>query len=317
MKVLITGAGGFLGQRLASAFLEESNVEQITLVDLKEPPTPKGAAPGKIVSVGADLTTEPEKVIKKGCADVIYLLHGIMSGGSEANFELGMSVNLDSTRAILDIIRKELPGAIVVFTSSGAVYGGELPEVITESTMTTPQSSYGAEKCMCEYLINDYSRRGWIDGRVIRYPTVIVRPGAPSSATSSFCSGIIREPLIGLEAPLPVSRDLAMWFASVKNVVRNTVQAYKIPAEKFGTYRTVNLPGMTVTVQEMLDGLVEVAGKDKLKYIVEQKDPVLEKIVTSWPARFDTSRAESLGFFKDGTALDAIKDYVAETQNAN
>lgn len=310
-KTLITGAGGFLGQRLARAIVNEDANAELVLTDVKAPQAPEGG--GKNVQVvGVDLcSSEADNIITEDLS-LIYVLHGVMSGGAEKDFDLGFRVNVEATRGLLDRVRRKCPGVRLVFTSSTAVYGGELPEVITEKVMTVPQSSYGMEKSVCEFLVNDYTRRGFIDGRVIRYPTVIVRPGPPSSATSSFCSAIIREPLVNEKTFLPVSKSLAMWFGSVDNVIRNTLHAATIPQEKFASMdsRTINLPGMTVTVQEMLDALSRVAGEDKLQYIEQKKDDFLERIVTSWPSHFDTSKAHQLGFSSDLGLESAIRAYI-------
>ncbi|ANB13111.1 hypothetical protein AWJ20_1392 [Sugiyamaella lignohabitans] len=312
-SILITGAGGFLGNRIAQAILQQGNVKKLVLTDVV---TPKFTGGGDIVHcVQADLVKEPEKVITEDL-DKIFLLHGIMSGGAEADFELGMKVNLDATRSILEILRKNnqknKKQVRVVFTSSCACFGGNLPDVIDESTALNPQSSYGTEKAICELLINDYSRRGFLDGVILRYPTVVVRPGPPSSATSSFASGIIREPLNNEEAILPVSKDLKIWVAGTNNIVRNSVLASTISTANFGPTRVVNLPGVTVTVHDIIAALVEVGGKDKVKYIVEKEDPVLEKIVTSWPDTFNTRRAIKLGFLPDPGFKQAVTDFIEE-----
>uniref|UniRef100_A0A060T5T6 ARAD1B14388p n=1 Tax=Blastobotrys adeninivorans TaxID=409370 RepID=A0A060T5T6_BLAAD len=322
MKVLITGAGGFLGKRLSQALVDQFDQIALVITDVVEPPSPtiKDGSNAKVHSVKADLCVESErsKLLEiVGPFDKVFMLHGIMSGGSEADFDLGMAVNVDATRGMLELLRHKCPGIRVVFTSSTGVYGGKMPKVITEDVIPIPQSSYGAEKTICEYLVGDYGRRGFLDSIAIRYPTVIVRPGPPSSATSSFCSGIIREPLAGQDAELPVSRDLAMWFGAVSNVVHNTVYAgfgLDTSAIEAGESRTINLPGVTVTVQQMLDALVEVGGEKMLDHIKDKKDPKLERIVTSWPAIFDTKKANALGFRADPGFKQAIYDYVKEQQ---
>lgn len=307
-KTLITGAGGFLGQRLAKELINLNPDINLILTDVSAPPVPTNSE--NVKAIAADLYTESDKVVTSDL-NTIYVLHGIMSGGAEKDFDLGFNVNVEATRAILNLCREKCPGVTLIFTSSTAVYGGELPETITENVMISPQSSYGAEKGICEFLVNDYSRRGFIDGRVIRYPTVIVRPGPPSSATSSFCSAIIREPLNGEMAYLPVTKTLAMWFGSVDNIIKNTIHASTISGDAFGnSNRTVNLPGMTVTVQEMLDALAEVAGDEKLKFIEEKRDEFLERIVTSWPANYDISKAKNLGFHDDPGIHSAIKKFM-------
>tara|TARA_R110002060_G_scaffold7827_8_gene11781 strand:- start:1623 stop:2351 length:729 start_codon:yes stop_codon:yes gene_type:complete len=236
-----------------------------------------------------------------------------MSGAAEANLDLGLRVNIDSTRFILDVLRKIKPGITVVFPSSLAVFGPSEGRLVTETTMPLPGSSYGAEKLICEILLNDFSRRGLIDGRILRLPTIIVRPGAPSGAASSFCSGIIREPLKGEKSILPVSRDLKLWVCSTRTIIKNLVYAKDIPMARFGAgSRIVNLPGSTVTVDQMLQILGNVGGRDALALIEERKDPAVESIVAKWPAQFDTSLAKKLGFFEDGPLAQTVDEYLKD-----
>jgi nucleoside-diphosphate-sugar epimerase len=236
-----------------------------------------------------------------------------MSGGAEANLDLGLAVNIDSHRLVLDYLRRKQPGVVVVFPSSLAIYGPptSAQQVISEQTIPYPQSSYGAEKLIVETLVNDYSRRGLIDGRVCRLPTVIVRPGAPSAAASSFASGIVREPLKDQKSVLPVSRDLEMWVCSPRTVVRNLVAIKQVPKEKFGKScgRTVNLPGQTVKVGQILDALEEVGGREALDLVEEKLDPGIEAIVASWPARFDITLANSLGMAQDIGLGEEVKGF--------
>jgi len=237
-----------------------------------------------------------------------------MSGAAEANLDLGLAVNVDSMRNIMDTLRKVKPGIRVVFPSSLAVFGpmGE-DDIVTESTMPLPQSSYGAQKCICETLLNDFSRRGLLDGRVVRLPTIVVRPGRPSGAASSFCSGIIREPLNGEKSILPVPRSLKLWVCSTRTVVRNLLIVRDIPESAYGSgNRAVNLPGVTVNVQEMLNALESIGGQEALSLLEEKPDDSVAKIVGSWPAKFDTSRAQSLGFQEDGTLVQAVEEYLED-----
>lgn len=242
--------------------------------------------------------------------DAVYTLHGLISGGSEANLELGLRSNLNSHRQILDFLRKNHPGTVVVFPSSLAVYGPTAAgELVSEATCPMPQSSYGAEKLIVETLLNDYSRRGLLDGRVVRLPTVVVRPGAPSAAASSSASGIVREPLRGQPSTLPVSPDLGMWVCSPATVVKNLIAVGDIPAAGFGLWRTVNLPGITVKVSQILDALEEVGGKEKRALVKEERDLAIEKIVCSWPSSMNTSHAASLGLLPDRSITDTVKAF--------
>ncbi|KAL1612850.1 hypothetical protein SLS60_001080 [Paraconiothyrium brasiliense] len=316
--ILITGAGGFIGQELANALLSSNPSVHLTLADVFEPPS---ANSSRTKSVKADLTSPAavDALLSDQQWSACYLLHGIMSGGAEANLDLGLSVNIDSHRLTLDFLRKHQPGVVVVFPSSLAVYGPpESPDQqYDEKTIPIPQSSYGAEKLIVETLVNDYSRRGLIDGRVVRLPTVIVRPGAPSAAASSFASGIVREPLKGLQSTLPVSKDLAMWVCSPKTVVRNLVAIKDVPKERFAKNqgRVVNLPGQTVTVSQILEALGEVGGEKALQLIENKHDPKVEAIVASWPARFDISLAKGLGMAADISLKEEVQSFATSLKS--
>lgn len=311
MKVLITGAGGFVGQILAKKLIETDADTQLILVDVKEPPNPTSSK--NVQTIAADLTdlSASEDLIAQA-PDAVYILHGIMSSGSEANLELGLKVNFESVRQLLDIIRVKRPGTKVVFTSSCAVFGRRAVEHIATETdvVPMPESSYGTQKLMIEFLINDYSRRGLIDGRVVRLPTVFVRAGAPTAAASSFVSGIVREPVNGEKSELPVDPNIGIWLASPRALATNLVHAIKVPAEKFGHFRQVLLPGYTATSGEILDALEKVAGKEVRDRVTEKRDETIQRIVLSWPAIYDTSRAKALGFSEDVGLEQTIKDFV-------
>jgi nucleoside-diphosphate-sugar epimerase len=195
MRILITGAAGFIGQLVAKKLLnDEKGAHSLILTDIIEPPIPDVRSRSQAQAIKADLCTEADSVVTKDI-DAVYVFHGIMSSGAEADFELGMKANFDATRALLEAIRKTCPGARVIYASSQAVYNNSVTLPVTESQMPTPETSYGAEKMMCEYLITEYTRRGFIDGISLRFPTVSVRPGKPTAAASSFISGMIREPM--------------------------------------------------------------------------------------------------------------------------
>ncbi|KAK1706255.1 NAD dependent epimerase/dehydratase [Colletotrichum lupini] len=315
-EILVTGAAGFVGQALVSALIKSDPSATLTITDVIEPPIPADVAgeSNKINSLKADLT-DPAAVssLLSRQFSAVYLLHGLMSGGAEANLDLGLKVNLDSVRAVLDHLRNDYPGTTVVFTSSCAVYGPRQP-VIESETVPKPRTSYGTEKLIIELLVEDFSRRGLIDGRIVRLPTVTVRPGAPSAAASSFASGIVRETLKGIKNVLPVSRDLEVWVCSPATVVKNLVKVKDVPKEKFGESRVVNLPGITVTVQEILDAVEKVGGKESLALIEEKKDAAILAIVETWAARFDVSRAYGLGLEPDGTILEAVEAFAKTLQ---
>ncbi|KAL2075161.1 hypothetical protein VTL71DRAFT_103 [Oculimacula yallundae] len=310
MKVLITGAAGFIGQLLAEVLLNDETYT-VVLTDVILPPIPKGVKyPHNAKPVQADLCADTSTVIDK-TIDAAFVFHGIMSSGSEANFDLGMKVNFDSTRNLLEAFRAVRPGVRIIYASSQAVYGRPFPEVVDENVRPTPESSYGAAKLMCEALINDYTRRKFIDGFVLRFPTVTVRPGKPTAAASSFLSGMIREPLNGQESVIPLKdRTFGSWVCSPRTLVLNLVHALKLDSSKLPSHvREVNMPGIRVTVQEMLDALEKVAGKDALRFIKEEEDPVTEAILRSWADQFDNKYAYALGFQADGSFEQAVVDY--------
>lgn len=314
MSILITGAAGWIGQELTLALLEADASTPLIITDVVEPslsliPTHHHS---RVTTLKLDLTS-PSTVtdlIDSTPLQAVYLLHGIMSGGSEADLEAGYAVNLDSVRTVLDALRRAQPGVVVVFTSSLAVYGPAAPGQVTrEETTPQPQSSYGTQKFMVETLLNDYSRRGLLDGRACRLPTLIVRPGKPSAAASSFASGIVRESLRGVKNVLPVDPGLEMWVGSARAVVRNLVRAKGVDKGGFGLTRTVNLPGLTVTVGQILEALEKVGGKEARGMVVEERDEKVERIVASWPARFDTRRARELGFEEDRKLEEIVREF--------
>ncbi|KAK1148550.1 hypothetical protein N8T08_009556 [Aspergillus melleus] len=317
MSIIITGASGYVGQELAAALLSSSPDITVTLTDVIEPEVPASAAAhaSRVKRIQADLTNP--SVIEELFAptqrfDTVYLLHGIMSSGSEANFELGIRVNLDATRSILDRLRTTAPGTKVVFTSSLAVYGLAPPGLLIDegNFPPVPSSSYGSQKLIVETLLNDYSRRGFLDARCVRLPTVTVRAGKPTQAASSFASDIIREPFHGKSAVLPVSRTTELWICSPYTVVRNLLRAREIPAEAFcGESRSVNLPGLKVSVQEMLDALEKIGGKEKRALVREEFDADVDRIVQTWTPHFNTARALRLGFSEDVSMEENIRHF--------
>ncbi|KAL8843615.1 MAG: hypothetical protein Q9170_000119 [Blastenia crenularia] len=315
MKVLITGAGGFIGQALARALVAEDKVASLILTDVIEPMNP---VPTKdsIRCVKADLTSQEvcDSLLAQEFTHV-FLLHGIMSGAAEANLDLGIKVNMDATRKIFDTLRKIRPGVKVIFTSTTAVYGPPPSPgfALTEANAPSPGSSYGAQKLISEILLNDLSRRGLLDGRIVRLPTVLVRPGKPTGAASSFASGIFREPLNGQRSILPVSKELSVWICSPRTVVKNLIIARDLPAERYGGgSRVVNLPGVTVSIRDMLAALKAVGGQKALDLVEEKRDSATERIVESWPAKYDTSRAKELGFADDGTLEQTLQEYIED-----
>lgn len=314
MKITITGGAGFLGVKLARTLLADNalGVEQLNLVDMAAPPKDL-VEDARVRPMTGDATDEDllAEAIRPD-TDSVYHLAAVVSAGAEADFDLGMRVNLDATRTILEIARRHGNRPKLVFASSCAAYGGDLPDVITDSQQLTPQTSYGVQKAIGELLINDYSRKGFLDGRALRYPTVVVRPGKPNKAASTFASSIIREPLTGKEAICPVAPETPMWLASPRTIVANTRRAHDLPAEAWGPWRAVALPGFTTTVGEMVTALEAIAGAEVAARVKWQRDPLIEKIVYGWPARFDTARAEAMGFHRDPGMEPVIKAFIED-----
>lgn len=310
MHILITGGAGFLGQRLARQLLADPGLQTLILSDIVPPPTPFDDA--RVTSIQANLT-DPQAAQRLVTPEmtVVYHLAAVVSAQAEANFDLGMAVNCDGTRHLLEAVRHQAAGAKVIFASSLAVFGGELPAVVSDQTAVMPQSSYGVQKAIAELLVNDYTRKGFIDGRVLRLPTVCVRPGKPNAAASSFASSIIREPLQGETAVCPVDPSLPLWLSSPGTVTANLIRSLSLSADRFAGIRAVNLPGITVTVQEMIEALSRVAGSaaEKIRY---EPDDAISQIVASWPSRFDVSRAQALGFEGDRNFDDIIRAFITE-----
>jgi nucleoside-diphosphate-sugar epimerase len=314
MQVVITGGAGMLGKKLANKLLERGTlagpdgqqraIDKLILMDVAEAPDiPKD----KRVSFVAGQVYDPALIGKLISGDTNSVFHfaAIVSAGAEADFDLGYKVNLDGTRVVLEACRALKTPPRVVFTSSVAVFGGDMPEVITDEQKLTPQTSYGAQKAMGELLVADYTRKGFIDGRSLRLPTIVVRPGKPNKAASTFASSIIREPLQGQEAICPVRPDNWMPLLSPRKTVECFIHAHDLASEKWGTNRTLMLPSLDATVGEMTEALKRVAGNDAYKKIVWKQDPLIQKIVDGWPARLDSRRARGMGMQADAS-LDAI-----------
>lgn len=318
-RILITGAAGMIGPLLAERLLQEPQYEVI-LTDIIAPPIPaKAKYPSNATTIQADLCspTSLQSLITHSLPlDAICIFHGIMSSGSEADFPLGMNVNLRSTLALLEILRErkkegEKP-LRVIYASSQAVYGQPLPAVIDETVMPTPEGSYGAQKLVCETLLNDYTRKGYLDALCLRFPTISVRGGKPTQAASSFLSGMVREPLNGQECVIPVrDRGFKSWLCSPGTLRENLVVALGLDTGGMDRHRrVVNMPGIGVSIQEMMDALARVAGEDKLGFLREETDVGMERILRSWGTEFDNSLAYGLGFRKDVSFEQAVRDYV-------
>jgi len=312
MRILITGAAGFIGQIVTVKLLENPS-NRLLLTDVFEPPASKDPQhAGHVEFITADLVTEASKLMQ-GALDNAILLHGIMSSGAEADFDFGYRVNVDATRSLLDCLAKAYPGIRVLYASSEAVYGTPVPKYkVTEKDITTPEMSYGCQKLICETLINDYTRRGMLNGFALRLPTISIRPGKPSAAVSSFLSGIIREPLNGQECIIPLKdRQWKHWMSSPRTVVENLVYALTLPRDALAPHRrAVNLPGFAVTVQEMLDTLEQVGGKEARKLVREEPNDSMQSLLYSWADDFDNSLALDLGMKQDHSFLQSARDYM-------
>lgn len=320
LKVVITGGAGFLGQRLARKLVErgtlrgrtgaQERIEQIALLDVV---AAAGFTDPRIRPVVGDIADKSvlASTIDAGTSAVFHLA-AVVSGQAERDFDLGMRVNVDAARNVLDACRLAGNTPRVLFTSSVAVYGGDLSSGVNDATALNPRSSYGIQKAIGELLLADYSRKGFVDGRVARLPTISVRPGRPNQAASSFASGIIREPLNQETAVCPVPGTARMWLLSPRNAIECLVVLHELPETDLGQSRAVNLPGLSVTVNEMVDGLRAVGGEAAVARIVWQPDPAVERIVGSWPAAWDTARARHLGMSADANFEAIVRAYVAD-----
>jgi nucleoside-diphosphate-sugar epimerase len=287
-------------------------VSGLTLVDVVEPP-PLGEQVVADISepgVAADLVA--------GRPDVVFHLAAVVSGEAEADLEKGYRVNLDGTRSLLDALRSAGDGYCprVVFSSSIAVFGAPFPEAIGDKHRLSPLTSYGAQKAIGELLLADYSRRGLLDGIAVRLPTLCVRPGPPNRAASGFFSGIIREPLNGQEAVLPVPDDVRHWFASPRAGVGFLLHAASLDGRRIGDDRCLTMPGVSATVAEQIQALRRVAGDDAVRLIRRQPDETIMRIVMGWPRRFDTRRALDLGFQAEGTFDEIVRVYLEDELGA-
>lgn len=317
MKIVITGGLGFLGQRLAEEILEQRHITlpggrhvdapEIVLADMPGP-APGEAIAGRVSIEELDIrdTDAVSRVIGEETGAVFHLA-AVVSAQAEADFDLGMRVNLDGTRNVLEACRA-LDGDIpVVSTSSLAVFGGILPTMLTDAQAVQPENSYGAQKAIGEILCGDYRRKGFCDARVLRLPTIVIRPGKPNAAASSFASSILREPLNGDTAICPVPRELQLWIASPEAAIHGMLHALGVASARWPKFGTLNLPGLSTSVDEMIAALRNKAGEDAASRVRFEPDPGIEAIVGSWPHNFDTSTAGALGFAAD-SSLDALID---------
>ena len=321
MYVLVIGAAGMVGRKLIERLVRDGGlngrlIERFTLHDVVEPAAPLGFA-GRVAVRASDLANPGEAAgLVAGRPDVIFHLAAIVSGEAESDFDKGYRVNLDATRALFDAIRaesvKEPYCPRVVFTSSIAVFGAPFPERIGDEFFSTPLTSYGTQKAISELLLSDFSRRGILDGVGIRLPTVCIRPGKPNLAASGFFSNILREPLVGKEAVLPVPDTVRHWHASPRAAVEFLIRAATMETALLGARRNLTMPGLSATVAEQIAALERIAGRKAVALIHRESDPRIEKIVEGWPRDFNPERAKSLGFKAESTFDEIIRVHIED-----
>ncbi|CCG88009.1 D-erythronate dehydrogenase [Erwinia piriflorinigrans] len=320
MHIVITGAAGLLGKKLVQALLAKGSltdrqgqlraIERITAIDIV---ALKGISDPRLRAVSADIsqTSELESLIDAR-TDSVFHLAAIVSGQAEQDFELGMKINIDAVRQIIDRLR-HLPQRVrLVTTSSVAVFGGRLPLKVEDSWVWMPQSSYGTQKAISDLLLADYSRRGFIDGRSLRMPTIVVRPGKPNAAASSFASGIIREPLNGAAVNCPVSPQTRLWLMSPARAVQALIHGHELDVKRLDQGRVINLCGLSVTVAEMLASLQRLCGDETASRVSFQQDRAIVDIVNSWPGDFHADYAHRLGFQANASFDEMINEYLVE-----
>lgn len=319
MKILIMGGAGMIGQKLLNLILKKEEISnekisEITLFDIIDAPYPQDTNI-LINSTSGDISDEKvSKNLISSRPDIIFHLAAIVSGQAEQEFDLGWNINAKGSWGLFEAIRQQGEDYCprLVFTSSIAVFGAPFPEKIPDDFFTTPLTSYGAQKAISELLLADYSRKNMVDGVSIRLPTICVRPGKPNLAASGFFSGIIREPLNGQEAILPVNTDVRHWHATPRAAAGFLIHAAEIDSSKLNDRITLNMPGLSVTVQEQIDALQSVAGSDVVKLIKHQPDPTIQKIVSGWARDFDTRRSIELGFKAETSFEEIIKTYIED-----
>jgi nucleoside-diphosphate-sugar epimerase len=319
MRVLITGAGGFIGQRLAAALVSQEKIvgrngtletiEKLVLLDVEVPDSPGSK---KVVVCRGDISNQQDvQRATDGEVDLVFHLAAVVSAQAEEDFDLGYRVNNVGMWNLLESCRHFRRPPRVVYTSSTACFGGELPDVVPDSWPLTPQTSYGIQKVMGELLLQDFTRKGFVDGRGIRLPTIIVRP-SPNKAASTFASSIIREPLANRPVVCPVRPDSRMYVLSPRMAIRSLIRAAELPMGSFGTVPTLTLPGLGVSIGDLVGALERIAGPQAAQLIEWKLDPTIQGIVGGWPANFRAERSRLLGFQSDGSVEEIIRGYIED-----
>ncbi len=320
MKIAITGAAGLIGRKLTERLVADGTlngrpIAHMLLMDILEPAVPEVAGGSDIV-----FDTQAVDISAQGAydrlaslkPDVVFHLAAIVSGEAELDFDKGYRINLDGTRALYDTVRQGGFNPRLVFTSSIAVFGAPFPDAIDDDFHSTPLTSYGAQKAMGELMLSDLTRKGMLDGIGIRLPTIVVRPGKPNKAASGFFSGILREPLMGQRAVCPVSADVMHWMASPRSAVGFLIHAAGLDGARIGPRRNLTMPGIAVTVGEMVESLGRVAGSEPVNRIDWEPDEFISGIVAGWPRNFDAARAAELGFTAEQDMDSIIRVFIED-----
>lgn len=320
MNILVTGAAGFLGRRLIEALLQRGSLtdrqgaeQAITRIVAFDVVPLSGIDDARVQVVCGDIAdAQVLEGLVTADTDSVFHLAAVVSSQAEQDFDLGMRINFSATHHLLERIRSLGTCPKWVMTSSVAVFGGQLPDQVEDEQVWAPQSSYGTQKAMNDLLLADYSRRGFVDGRSLRMPTIVVRPGKPNMAASSFASGIIREPLNGQDSVLPVPLETRLWLMSPAQAINNLIHGHELPGEQLTQGRVINMPGLSISAGQMIDALRRTAGDAVANRVRLERNPAIEKIVGSWPGSFTASYAKSLGFTADHDFADVIGQFIAE-----
>ncbi|EJL6327658.1 SDR family oxidoreductase [Vibrio cholerae] len=313
MNIVITGGAGFLGAMLTQTLLKNysDTIESLTVVD-RVAPSNSVTQDLRVKVIVADIT-DPQQVATFIAPTTTHVFHlaAIVSSHAEQDFDLGVNVNLTATQLLLEQCRHVNPAIRFVFSSSLAVFGGQLPDIVTPMTATQPSSSYGTQKAIGELLVNDYGRKNLVDAISVRLPTICIRPGVPNQAASSFVSGIIREPLKGETSNCPVDLDLGLWISSPETVINNIIHASQLEPSAIQGYRTFNLPGIKVTPRIMLKAMASQVDIARTQLVSVKKDTAIEAIVASWPQEIDNTHELSLGFQVDSDFNSVLASYIS------